>query len=39
LIIGNPVHHGMTVAAKFIGCHVKRVFVGHELTSKKMGKS
>ena len=29
LIVGDPVHHGVAVAAEFVGRHVEGFFVGH----------
>ena len=34
LIIRDPVHHGMAMAAKFVGSHVERLFFRHALTSE-----
>jgi hypothetical protein len=31
VVVGDPIYHGMAVAAELVGRHVKRLFVGHSL--------
>jgi len=34
LVVGDPIHHGMAMAAEFVGGHVERFFFRHNMRSR-----